>query len=48
MNHTETEVIKVAYDVFTKLKGWRMKIVKLIWPDITRLSNALYDHWSKL
>lgn len=40
-------VVETALDVFAQVGRWRMKIIKLIWPDIKRLSNDLYDYWDK-
>jgi len=41
------EVVETAIDVFSKVKRWRIKIIKWLWPDLQRLSDALYDYWDK-
>lgn len=41
------DVAEVGIDVFSKVKRRRMKIIKWIWPDIQRLTDALYDFWDK-
>ena len=41
------KVAEIGIDVFTKVRRWRMKVIKWIWPDIQRLADALYDYWDK-
>ncbi|KKL07264.1 hypothetical protein LCGC14_2587760 [marine sediment metagenome] len=40
-------VTEIGIDVFSKVKQWRIKIIKWLWPDLQRLSDALYDYWDK-
>ena len=41
------EVVETAIDVFSRVKRWKIKIIKWFWPDLQRLSDALYDYWDK-
>ena len=41
------EVTETGIDVFSKVPGWKIKIIKWLWPDLQRLSNALYEYWDK-
>lgn len=38
---------ETGVDVFSKVGRIRMKVIKWIWPDLSRLSDALYDYWDK-
>lgn len=40
-------VIETAFDIFAKVGRIRMILIKLLWPDIKKLSNDLYDYWDK-
>lgn len=40
-------VAEIGIDVFSKVKRRRMRIIKWLWPDLQRLSEALYDYWDK-
>ncbi len=40
-------VCEVAVDVFSKGSIWKIVAIKWMWPDLKRLSNALYDYWDK-
>ena len=40
-------VAEIGIDVFSKVGRWRQKIIKWLWPDLQRLSDALYDYWDK-
>ena len=41
------KVAEIGIDVFSKVKRRRMKLIKWLWPDLQRLSDALYDYWDK-
>ena len=41
------DVCETGIDVFSKVKRWRIRIIKWFWPDLQRLSDALYDYWDK-
>ncbi len=43
------EVAEVGIDVFSKVKfyRWRMRLVRWLWPDLQRLTDALYNYWDK-
>lgn len=41
------EVVEIGIDVFSKVRRWRIRIIKWLWPDLQRLSDALYDYWDK-
>lgn len=41
------EAVEIGIDVFSKVKRWRIKIIRWFWPDLQRLSDALYDYWDK-
>ena len=45
--HNAEEVAKTGIDVFSKVRRWRIKLIKWLWPDLQRLSDALYDYWDK-
>lgn len=41
------EATEIGIDVFSKVGRLRLKIIKWLWPDLQRLSEALYDYWDK-
>ena len=41
------KVAEIGIDVFSKVKRWRIKLIKWFWPDLQRLSDALYEYWDK-
>lgn len=43
------EVLEVSWDVFTKgPKGWKRKLIKWLWPDLSRMANAIMEYyWSQ-
>ncbi len=44
---TGRNVAEIGLDVFSKVRRWRRKIIKWLWPDLQRLSDALYNYWDK-
>ncbi len=41
------EVAEIGIDVFSKVKRWKIRIIRWFWPDLQRLSDALYEYWDK-
>ena len=38
--------LEVAWDVFNKCpKGWKQKLIKWLWPDLTRMATAILDYY---
>lgn len=40
------EALEVSWDVFIKgPKGWKRKIIKWLWPDLSRMANAIKEYY---
>lgn len=38
--------LEIAWDVFSKgPKGWRRKFIKWLWPDLSRMANAIMEYY---
>lgn len=40
----EIETIEKVVDILIKLKGWRRKVIKWLWPDICNMCKILKDY----
>lgn len=40
---TEEKTTEKIIDVLIKLQGWRLKVVRWIWPDIEKVRKALLE-----
>jgi len=43
-NEEEVETIEKIVDILIKLKGWRLKVIRWLWPNIDNLREILKDY----